>query len=224
MPASSTTWGDIRDEFRDTFRDTTQAFIDNDELARMARRILRLINSKQVYAFQETQGTLSATGATSYDLNTLFPGYKELLTVQWNNASVNPKDELYYVNTKDFDLISDAFAYTVFNNATLRLTAPGAQSLSGSLNVIYFSNYMVYQNGGATLIEYPTAADDKFSIPERFMSVLTEGLNMLGFRKDRAHREDYIDSKAAFEEALQQLMMEEPKKVEHKLRFARSGF
>lgn len=221
----STTWGDLKQEFRDSFRDTSQNFIGDDELKRMCKRVLRLIDSQYTYGFQETSGTVPLTGATEYNLAAIFPDYKSLLTLTYAPQSSSLPFELEYSNPKDFAITRDSYAFTIQGSATLKLYGPTSPTtITGQLGLIYYSRYMVKVHGGSTLAEAPANDDDTFVIPERHLDVLTEGLSKFGFRKDRSHREDYTDATKEFDARLLQLQIEEPMRVKKPRRFVGGPF
>lgn len=221
----ATTWGDVKEEVRDSFRDSTTAFIDDDELARYCKRTLRLIASNYIYGFQETTGTLTLTGASSYNLATSFPDFQELWGLSYLlNGATAPGCELTYYNARDFLYAADILGYTVQGTSTLKLYVPaGGTGITGSLTVIYYSSTMLTSASG-TAKEIPTLDTDVFRIPERFLSVLVEGILMFCFRKDKSLREDFTDSKEAFEKALLKMQLEEPRRVKSVQRYARSQF
>lgn len=220
----ATTWAQVKEEFRDSFRDVTQSFISDTELSRMARRILRLIDSKSTYAFQETLGTLTLTGASAYELKTPFPDFKELISLNYATGGNGVPNEFTYTNVKDFQTMNDSYAYTILGSSSLRLYAPGAVNLSGNLGILYYSRYLTIDTNGTTHIEYPTDDAHTFVIPERYINLLVEGLLMLAFRKDRSHREDYTDSKEAFETLLREMILNEPQRVSRPRTMARAAF
>lgn len=221
----ATTWGDVKDEVRDSFRDSTQAFIDDNELARYCKRVLRLVASNYIYGFQETTGTITLTGASSYDLSSLFPDFQELWGLSYLlNGATAPGAELTYYNPRDFLYAADILGYTLQGTATLKLYTPsGGTGLTGSLTAIYYSKTILTSAGG-TAKDVPTLDTDVFRIPERFLDVLTEGILMFCFRKDKSLREDFADAKAAFETALEKMRLEEPRRVKSVQRYARSSF
>lgn len=220
--ASTSTWANVKSEFRDSFRDITTSFISDEELLRMAKRILRLVDSTGTYGFQETSGTITLTGAISYNLATLFPDFKQLITLTYTPSGTSLPMEFEYRNLKDFEVSRDTYAYTIQGSSTLRLYTPGITSLTGTLGIDYYSRYLALN--GSTLIEYPTADANTFAIPERYIDVVVEGLLMLAFRKDRSHREDYTDAKEMFERRLREMALSEPVRVSKPQRYAAAAF
>lgn len=218
----ATTWAIIKSEFRDTFRDVTQSFISDDELLRMAKRILRVIDSRGTYGFSETSATISLTGASTYNLATTLPDFKELITLTFTPVSSALPVEFEYRNLKDFEICRDTYVYTIQGSSTLRFYAPGIVALTGSVGLDYYSRYLALN--GTTKVEYPVDDNSTFVIPERYMDILTEGLLMLGFRKDRSHREDYTDAKQNFETRLQEMVLNEPIRVSKPQRFVSAAF
>lgn len=220
--ASTSNWADVKSEFRDSFRDITTSFISDEELLRMAKRILRLVDSTGTYGFQETSATITLTGATSYDLGTLFPDFKQLITLTYTPSGTSLPMEFEYRNLKDFEVSRDTYAYTIQGSSTLRLYTPGVTSLTGTLGIDYYSRYLALN--GSTLIEYPTADANTFALPERYIDVLVEGLLMLAFRKDRSHHEDYTDAKEMFERRLREMALTEPVRISKPQRYAAAAF
>lgn len=219
----ASTWADVKNEFRDTFRDPTTSFISDEELLRMAKRVLRLIDATATYGFQERSGTITLTGASSYDLATLFPDFKQLITLTYSPSTTSMPMEFEYRNLKDFEITRDAYAFTIQGSSTLRLYAPSVGSLTGTIGIDYYSRYLAL-TGGTTRAEYPTGDTDTFVIPERYIDMIVEGLLMLGFRKDRSHREDYSDAKDMFERRLREMALSEPIRVSKPQRFAGAAF
>lgn len=200
----STTWGEVREEFRDTFRDITQSYIDNDEAARILRRVLRKIGASEAYTFQEQEYTLTLTGASQYDLNTLIPGWKKIKTITspTSNGATQPI-ELTPLDIKDFQVSVDRNTYAIFNHRYLRVYSPTSSPLTGTVKIIYYTQYFLSNSG--TLVSTPVDDNTVFLIPDSYMNVVSEGMVMLGFRKDRSNRADFTDAKEAFESALQEL-------------------
>lgn len=218
-----TAWSDIKDEFRDTFRDTSTSFVDDAALLRMVRRVLRMIGSNYTYAFQEQRASITLTGATTYDLSTLLPGFKEILEITNAPGGSDVQIPMQYYDPKDFLSARDVNGYTIENTSTLRLYAPSTSSLTGSLTVIYYSNYMASSASG-TRQQYPLINTDLLLIPEDYLDLVVEGLLMLAFRKDRTNREDYMDAKEIFTARLKVLQEEEPRRVIRAQSYAGASF
>jgi len=207
-----TTWGQIREEFSDLYRDSSTSFIGNasgtsSEIYRMLRRVLRLIDAPEAYTFQESEYTLTLTGASRYDLDTLIPGWKRIKSITTNtasNLSAYPI-ALKAVDIKDFQSLLDTYAYTIYQNRYLDLYNPSGNFISGALKIVYYTAYLVKDSGTGAFKPLPTSDNDYFALPERFNDVISEGLAMLAFRKDRSNRDDYRDAKAAFESRLFEL-------------------
>ncbi|MDD5726802.1 MAG: hypothetical protein PHC53_05385 [Patescibacteria group bacterium] len=221
-----TTWGDIKADFYDAFRDTTTGFIDPEELARMAKRIFRKIDDKLPFAFQETSATLTLTGAASYNLATLFTGFKMLLAIQYGQPGSAARVDLPYISLREFNQYPDAYSYSMKGTSTLVISSPGQQVLTGgTLEVLYYDRRMVQVHGDPNVLSDEIANDDDtFVIPERFLEALEDGLLWLAFRKDRSHREDAIDSQKDFFNDLAQMMQEEPRRVNRTHKYARGAF
>lgn len=220
-----TTWGDIKQEFRDSFRDVTQNFISDDELLRNLKRVLRSLDNPNGYTFQQREYTLTLTGAATYNLDTLIPGWKEIMTV--TNSLGNPSNvplEMEFVNVKDFQLIIDRYAFTIFGGNELRIYSPQSAPLAGQLKIIYFTGYLCVDAITGDLKALPTADDDYFLIPERFIDAITEGLNWLGFRKDRSNKADKDDAQAAFAARKAELVSLETIQVQTPHRTMRGAF
>lgn len=219
---TTSNWADAKAAFRDSFRDTTTAFIGNEALLRIAKRVLRDIDSRSTYAFQETRSTITLTGATQYDLATLFPDFKQLITLTYTPSGTALPMEFEYHNLKDFEISRDTYAYTIQGTSLLRLYNPGSITLSGSIGIDYYSRYLALD--GATLVEYPVDDDSTFAFPERYLDVLVEGMLMHAFRKDRSHREDFTDAKDAYERELTNMILNEPIRTSKPQRFAGAAF
>lgn len=206
------TWGQAREEFSDVFRDSTTGFIgnasgSNTEIVRTLRRVLRRIAGEDAYTFQEQEYTLTLTGSDSYDLDTLIPGWqriKSITTNVTNNLTAYPI-ELQSVDIKDFQALLDVYAFTIFQDRYLKLYNPGGNFLSGSLKIIYYTGYLVKDASTNLPKALPTSDNDYFMIPDRFADVITEGLAMFAFRKDRSNKEDFRDAAQAFERTLEML-------------------
>lgn len=207
-----TTWGQIREEFSDLYRDSSTSFIGNaagtgSEIYRMLRRVLRMIDAPEAYTFQESEYTLTLTGASRYDLDALIPGWKRIKSITTNtasNLSAYPIS-LRAVDIQDFQSLCDTYAYTIYQNRYLDLYNPSGNFISGALKIVYYTAYLV-KDGSTNLYKaLPTSDSDYFALPERFSDVVPEGLAMLAFRKDRSNRDDYRDAKAAFESRLVEL-------------------
>jgi hypothetical protein len=218
----ATTWGDIKNEYRDSFRDTTQSFINDNELLRMAKRVLRLVDSHGPYGFSERSATITLNGASSYDISTTLPDFKQLITLTYTPSGSTIPIEFEYRNLKDFEISRDTYVYTLQGSSTLRFYAPGVVSLTGTIGIDYYSRYLALN--GTTLVEYPTSDTSTFIIPERYVDIVTEGLLMLAWRKDRSHREDYTDAKEMFERRLTEMTLTEPVRVSKPLRFVSAAF
>lgn len=208
----ATTWGQIREEFADAFRDTTTGFFGNSagantEVVRVLRRVLRLIDAPEAYTFQEQEYTLSLTGASRYDLDTLIPGWKRIKAINANQSGspASYRTELQAVELRDFQSLQDSYSYAIFQSRYLELYNPTGVFSSGSLKIIYYTGYLVKDGSTGALKALPTSDSDTFLIPDRFLDVITEGLAMLAFRKDRSNKEDYRDALASFNRALLEL-------------------
>lgn len=205
-----TTWGDVKEEFRDGFRDVTTDYISDDELLRMLRRVLRLIDNPGGYTFQQQETTIALSGANSYDLDTYTPGWRRILSV---TNSLGQTDgiplELGYVDMKDLQVTIDRYVYSIFQNRYLRFYSPNTSPLTGSIKLIWFSRYLCKDATTNEFKALPEVDDDYFAIPEDWMDVITEGLLWLGFRKDRSNREDASEAKTAFENRKMELITTE---------------
>lgn len=220
-----TTWGDIKQEFRDSFRDVTQNFISDDELTRMLKRVLRMLDNPNGYTFQQQETTLTLTGAQSYDLDTICPGWKKVLTITNSLGNVsNVPVEMEFVNVKDFQLIVDRYAFTIFNNKELRFYSPTGAPLTGQLKIIYYIGYLCVDATTGLPKELPTEDADYFLIPEHFLDAITEGLNWLAFRKDRSNKEDKADAFNAFTSRKGELVLLETIQVQSPRRTMRGAF
>lgn len=220
-----TTWGDIKQEFRDGFRDVTQNFLGDEELLRNLRRVLRMLDNPNGYTFQQREQTLTLTGASSYDLDTVTPGWKEIMTVTNSLGDVsNVPVEMEFVNVKDFQLILDRYAFTIFAGKELRLYSPTSAPLTGQLNIIYFTGYLCADATTGLPKAIPTSDSDYFLIPERFIDAITEGLLWLSFRKDRSNKDDKADAKAAFDARKAELVSLETIQVQTPHRTMRGAF
>jgi len=203
----STTWGNIKDEFHDAFRDVSGSFIGDTELLRMLRRVLRLINTPLPYTFQQSEYTLTLTGTTQYDLDTLLGRWKEILSItKPTTDSLAVPYELEFIDLMDFAVSIDRYAYTIFGHRYLRVYSPTGSPLSGTLKVYYYSDDLVRDATTNAFKQIPTVDADYFAIPERYTDVVSEGLMMLGFRKDRSNKDDYRDAKKAFDDRLAELV------------------
>lgn len=207
-----TTWGQIREEFSDAFRDATTGFFDNSsgassEILRVLRRVLRKIDAPEAYTFQEQEYNLALTGATRYDLDTLIPGWKRIKSINANQSGGvgSYTTELHPVELKDFQVLSDSHSYAIYQNRYLELYNPTGTFASGQLKVIYYTTYLVKDGSTNALKALPTSDSDYFTIPERFIDVITEGISMYAFRKDRSNKEDFRDAKQAFDASLAEL-------------------
>lgn len=200
----ATTWGEVKEEFRDSFRDVTQSYINDEEVKRILRRVLRKIGCEEGYTFQEREYTLTLTGAAEYDLDTLIPGWKKIKTIT-TPASVGAirPIELDSIDPKDFQISGDRYAFTIFSHRYLRVYSPSASPLTGTLKIMYYTGYFLLASGVA--VAAPVDDNTTFLIPDHYMNVVTEGLVVHGFRKDRSNRADYTDAKEAFEDSLQSL-------------------
>lgn len=206
------TWGEAREQFSDVFRDSTTGFFGNSsgtssEIYRTLRRVLSLIASNEAYTFQEREYSLTLTGAAEYDLDTLIPGWqkiKSITTNTTNNLTAYPI-ELQSVDIKDFQAMFDTYAYTIFQSRYLRLYNPAGTLSAGTLKIIYYTGYLIKDAVTGAAKPLPTSDSDLFMIPDRFVDVVTEGLAMLAFRKDRSNKEDFRDAKTAFDQRLNDL-------------------
>lgn len=198
----STTWANVKDEFRDSFRDITQSYIDDNEAKRMLRRVLRDIGQEEAYTFQEQEYTLTLTGASQYDLDSLIAGWKKIKSITSPTSSGSPTIpiELTALDIKDFTVSVDRYAYAVFSNRYLRVYSPTNSPLTGTLKIIYYTQYLLSHSG--TLVAEPTDDTTVFLIPDRYMNAVTEGMLFYGFRKDRSNRADYIDAKESYQNAI----------------------
>lgn len=202
------TWGQIREEFTDAYRDTTTRFFDNSsggtsEIARTLRRVLRLVNAPEAYSFQQQEYTLTLTGATRYDLNSLIPGWKRIYAILAPGTNVS--EEMTAADLRAFQLTYDTYAFSIFGHRYLELKSSPATPSTGSLKIIYFTGYLVKDGSTNALKEIPTSDDDYFIIPPEFMDVVTEGLEMFAFRKDKTNRSDYTDARQHFDARLEEL-------------------
>lgn len=203
------TWGQAREQFTDVFRDGTTGFFGNasgtsSEIYRTLRRVLSLVSSTEAYTFQEQEYSLALTGATEYDLDTLIPGWQKIKSVTTNTANnlTAYPIELLSVDIKDFQAMFDTYAYTIFQSRYLRLYNPAGTLSAGTLKIIYYTGYLIKDSVTGLPKAMPTSDSDLFMIPDRFVDVVTEGLAMLAFRKDRSNKEDYRDAKMSFDQRL----------------------
>lgn len=205
-----TTWAQIKNEFRDSFRDSTQNFISDAELLRMLRRILRLADNPGGYTFQQQETAIVLSGASSYDLDALIPGWKRILSVTNSlGSTAGVPLEIGFIDMKDLQVTNNSSVYSIFQNRYLRLYSPTSSPLTGSINVIWYSEYLC--KDAITGAYKPLIVDDAdyFAIPESWLDVITEGLNWLAFRKDRSNRDDASDAKQAFEKRLFEMITQE---------------
>lgn len=197
----SVTWGQVKEEFRDAFRDVSGSVIGNEELKRMIARVLRLIDNAEAYTFQEQTYTLTLTGAAQYDLDALISGWKRINSITNTIQGASPLAipmELKPVSVKDFQIITDRYVYTIFGNRYLQIYSPSGASLLGTLQIIYYTGFLVRDGVTNNLKAAPTQDSDYFILPDRYCDVLVEGLLMLAWRKDRSNKDDYRDAVAAF--------------------------
>lgn len=203
------TWATIKSECRDALRDPTGTYIGDTELLRMLRRVLRLIDNPEAYTFQEQTYTLTLTGASQYDLDSLIPGWKRILTItntlQGSSSNAIPI-ELQPMGLKDFQLVTDRYCYTIYNNRYLQIYSPTAAPLSGTLNIIWYTSYLVRDASTNDLKALPTVDNDYFIIPDHYCDLITEGMEILGWRKDRSNKDDLRDAKQAFAERRNELI------------------
>lgn len=226
-----TTWGQIREEFSDVYRDSSTSFIGNasgtaSEIYRMLRRVLRLIDAPEAYTFQEQEYTLTLTGATRYDLDTEIPGWKRIKSITTNtssNLSAYPI-ALRPVDIQDFQNLQDTYAYTIYQGRYLDLYNPSGNFTSGGLKIVYYTGYMIKDGSTNAFKALPTSDSDYFALPERFTDVISEGLAMFAFRKDRSNRDDYRDAKSAFENRLAELRENHSITVDTPVRRMTGGF
>lgn len=220
-----TTWGQMKEGFRDGFRDSTQSFISDAELLRMLQRILRMIDNPEAYTFQQQETTITLTGSNSYDLDALTPGWKRILTIT-NSLGVSDGIplELSFIDMKDLQRIVDKYVFSIFQNRYLRFYSPSSAPLTGNLKVIWYSSYLCKDAVTNAFKPMIAVNDDYFAIPERWLDVITEGLLWLAFRKDRSNREDAADAKAAFERRLMELVSQETLQVQYPYRSMSGAF
>jgi hypothetical protein len=215
----------MKESFRDGFRDGTQSFITDAELLRMLKRILRLIDNPEAYTFQQQTYSLTLSGTNSYDLDTLIPGWKRILTI---NNSLGVSDgiplELNFVDMKDLQMIIDRYVYSIYQNRYLRLYSPNTSPLTGVLTIIYYTAYLCKDAITGAYKPMIEVDDDYFAIPERWLDVITEGLLWLAFRKDRSNREDAADAKSSFEKRLMELITQETVQVQYPYRTMSGAF
>lgn len=223
MPSIST-WNDIQNENVDSFRDATGSYIGPDERTRMLRRVLRRLDNPECFRFQETSYTLTLTGAAQYDLDTLIPGWKKMLSLYYYGNGMTKPLEMDFLDPKDFEVATDSYVYTIFQNRYLKICSPGAAMITGQVKILYYTSYMVIDAITGAFKPLPTSGDDIFAIPERFLEVLTEGLNSISFRKDRSNAADSRDAKLEFENAREELFMNETAVIDVPVRSMRGAF
>lgn len=215
----------MKESFRDGFRDGSQSFITDAELLRMLKRILRLIDNPEAYTFQQQTYTLTLSGTNSYDLDTLIPGWKRILTITNTLGQTDGIPlELTFVDMKDLQITIDRYVYSIYQNRYLRLYSPNTAPLTGSLGIIYYTAYLCKDATTGAYKPMIETDNDYFAIPERWLDVITEGLLWLAFRKDRSNREDAADAKAAFEKRLMELITQETVQVQYPFRTMAGAF
>lgn len=132
------------------------------------------------FSFLLKEGSISLTGATTYDLKTLIPDLSQVYLVKTTEGRTPyQRPSEYY--SKDLGQTS----MTVINNV-IHFNNPPA---SGTLTIPYFTKYLV-KDGTTHAAKLDFVEDDDYSIiPDQFSNVLVEG--MMRFIWRREHKKAY---------------------------------
>jgi len=135
--------------------------------------LLDLVNNRVLsypyeWPFLKITGTLTLTGATSYDLTTLFPDLKSVYQLY----GLNDYEEYDYLSNKDANISSNNRGYTI-KGKTLYFS--GNAPTSGTFNIQYKSKYMVETSAGVRQ-QYFLNDDDVSVLDSDDVNVLIFGL------------------------------------------------
>lgn len=143
--------------------------------------------------FLKVNGTVTLTGATSYNLKTLLTGYLGLYQVYGiiSNAEVT-----YSAN--NVANITSAPVYTIKNGI---LTFSGTAPASGTLRVQYRSQFMVEDSSG-TRKKYFENSEDVSVLPDADLNVLIFGVGeYVEWKRDTTSEEKKAQVKGWFNDA-----------------------
>jgi len=115
------------------------------------------------------EGTLTLTGAETYNLKTTFP---DLVRVYHIPTSQVGGREVPYQSLRDYNLTPSGGARMTIIGHTLKLSG----TLTGTLTIPYYSNYLVLDNDGTTRKLDFESDDDESIVPEEHTSILVEGI------------------------------------------------
>lgn len=177
------TWSDIKQFFSKFTPAQTSGIIETTsgtptELALYAR----LTNNKiagqpHKFSWMLREYTLTLTGASSYDLKTLIPGFVRARVV---TGSGLPNGIASYVS--DVDLYRRTYGQHTFTiqNGVLKFDTPPT---SGTLVIPYYTSYLVKASDGTYKQDFSTDTDVSV-IPDQHIDLLLEGIETYFRRKE----------------------------------------
>lgn len=210
------TWADFQALFADQSQGISSQNISVPNLKLYMRMVLMKIASFYDWSFAiRTDGSVDTSSTSPVDLASELSDYKRLITVTGSLAD-NPY-EWELLPTKDYELTVDGDGdYLDIRNKNLYLRTGTESSIPTTVNIVYFSNYLVESAAGVRKIA-PTENDDVFVLPAEWEPILLDGLTMYLLRKEKKYAE-YREVKKIFDESLRDMALKEPAKVSSALR------
>lgn len=170
------------------------------ELAYLMQLVMNRITSyPHDFPFLKRTGTITLTGATSYDLRTLIPDFRS----SWQMYGVNPNQEHPYLSN-DVANITPAVGYTIKGTT---ITFTGNIASSGTATIQYKSMWMVLSSGGTRKLNF-TDDSDTTVLDDADINVLLFGLGQfVNWKSDTQSKERRADINAWFNEAWTNLIL-----------------
>ena len=210
------TWEELQALFADQTQGISSQSITNANLQLYMKLKLGKITSYYDWSFAIRTGTVATSSTSPVDLKTELPDIKRPIT--FTGSSGDQPYEWELIPSRDYQLTSDGDGdYMDPRGKQLYLQTGTESSIPASINVVYFSKYLVIDDDGTTRKEKPENDDDTFVLPTEWEPLLLDGLQMYILRKHKKYAE-YRELKKIFDEGLMEMALKEPAKVSSALR------
>lgn len=163
----------------------------------------RIIGAPKRWDFATIIGTITSTGASSYNLKTLFPGFLVLDQV----FGLDANSESSYFGNMDAN-ITPIDGWTLRNK---QLTFTGAIPPAGTIiQIQYITQYLV-EDAAGTRKKYFTEEDDVSVIDDADINVLIMGIGeLIEWKTDEVSSQKRKDTHNWFQEAWNNLFLRSP--------------
>lgn len=161
----------------------------------------RIVGYPYDWDFLKVTGTLTLTGASSYNLKTTFPDLKSVYQIY----GIQENQDQQYLPNYEANIVPTDNGFTLKGNT---LVFTGNTPSGGSATIQYKSLYMVKDSGG-TRKQYFTSTSDESVLESSDMNVLLFGFGQyVNWKSDSKSKEQRDNVAVWFKEAWQNLLME----------------